>query len=158
MQRPILSTLQSFVLRFALVPEKVRLRSLPHPWWWLCPWNPEQIQEVIYADYYATLKRPAEIAARVKREIAALSSLETIDAIISQDKLPDVHKQYVLAIEDQLPSSLEVSKLIKKWSALGDPHMLAKLRRGAGVMQAETVGCNEEPATSGIPKNSPLSL
>lgn len=97
----------------------------------LCPWNVGQVQELICADYYVTVKPANQIKSLCGWEILSLSEAEVVENVEKQDSCGDLHKQYILAIADHLPTSERINFLIKRWSGLQDPRMLKMLRRGA---------------------------
>lgn len=101
----------------------------------LCVVNNSKIQEVVFADYFATKKDDVEISQRSGWEISTMSHLEVVESIEIQDFMPDLHKQYVLAIENFLPNDVvsnpRVAPLLEKWRHLEDENIRKILLTGA---------------------------
>src|SRR6185436_20755139 len=98
-------------------------------------WDMERTQEVIYTDYLATVKRDADIARLTNRLIEPITNEMMGAEILRQNRLPDLHKQYILALEHELHSAINTDSKIKPmrldWAPLRQKGTLEILRRGA---------------------------
>ncbi len=101
----------------------------------LAPWRPDSVQEMILADYFATVKPPDETETRGELPIRDLTDAQMLDSLIAQNAHSAFHKQYALLILDRLPPRLRedeaVRKLTAQWKPLSDEQVLAVLRRGS---------------------------
>jgi FkbM family methyltransferase len=86
----------------------------------LCPWPDDAVQEVVYADYLATVKDPAIVAMRSGRELVGMTDQETVESILSAAQYDQFWRQHVLAVADRLPRA-----------AMADPRAQAALREWA---------------------------
>ena len=87
----------------------------------LCPWRSELVQEVVYADYFATHRSDEDISHRSGWRIAALTEDEITANVVDQDRFNDLHKAYAAAVADHLPASVAgdeaVKALVARWTA-----------------------------------------
>jgi FkbM family methyltransferase len=85
----------------------------------LCPWDIDDIQEIVITDYFATIKNHQEIHERIGWKISPISEDEWISSIITQDEHADLHKQYLLSVQKLFPESVrnnpDIKKLFQKW-------------------------------------------
>ncbi|HEV2611128.1 MAG TPA: hypothetical protein VGU61_12735 [Noviherbaspirillum sp.] len=88
----------------------------------LCPCTNDVIQEIVYADYLATIKSPDEIQQRSAWSIATMTDQELIDSIVEQDHHKEVQKAYELANKQRLPAfaldDARIPALLDKWNPL----------------------------------------
>ena len=100
----------------------------------LCPWPEAAVQELVYADYLATVKDAATIAARSGRNIVAMTDAETIAGIVSAAQYDDAWRMHVLAVADRLPGAAladqRVQALLYEWAPLASNPAMAALRDG----------------------------
>jgi FkbM family methyltransferase len=100
----------------------------------LCPHRIDDVQEVVYVDYLATVKPAAEVSSRSGWAIAPLTDEDIIASIETQAGVSDIHRQYVLAIRDQLPAGVvdspRVRDLLLAWEKARDPVAVAILAKG----------------------------
>jgi FkbM family methyltransferase len=101
----------------------------------LCPWKPDAVQEVVYADYFASVKTPDEIRKRSGCVIAEMTQAEIVESLVEQDRFNEYHKAYVLANQDRLPSFVfsdgRVPALLQKWDSLKDRPFFQMLKTGS---------------------------
>lgn len=106
----------------------------------LCPWSPQAVQEVVYADYFATVKSAEQIGQRCDWVIAEMSTSEIVDNIVEQDAFNDYHKAYVLANKDRLPpfvfSDDRISALLQKWEPLREQPFFQMLTDGSAPLSS----------------------
>jgi FkbM family methyltransferase len=101
----------------------------------LCPWDNKDTQVVIFADYFATKKSPAEVAERSGWAISKMTAEELIDSVELQDQMPFLHKQYILSVKEPIPPELiadpRMSLLLRKWRHLDDDAIRKIMLTGA---------------------------
>jgi FkbM family methyltransferase len=90
----------------------------------LCPWRSDLVQEVIYADYFATMRSDEDIFNRSGWPIAALTDGEIAANFVDQDKYNDLHKAYAAAVADELSPHFAaddaIGALVARWLAQTD--------------------------------------
>ncbi len=100
----------------------------------LCPWPEAAVQEVVYADYLATVKDAPTITARARRNIAVMTDAETIAGVLSAARYDEMWHMHVLAVADGLPKAVvadpQVRALLAEWAPLASRPAMATLRTG----------------------------
>lgn len=101
----------------------------------LCPWDNAVLQEVVFADYFASKRKDADITRRSGWAISPMTLEETVASILLQDAMPDLHKQYLVAVEQFLAPEIvadgRVSACPRDWRGLDDKQVREVLLTGA---------------------------
>jgi len=100
---------------------------------WLTPWMERDVQEVICADYYSTIKTNEEIARDLNWPIRSPSLFELFQSIRRDSRHTDIHKLYAATIAPELPALARwcFFLIFKRWSRLCDDNMKRMLRIGS---------------------------
>jgi FkbM family methyltransferase len=102
---------------------------------YLVPWNQNDVQEVVYTDYLATTKQPAEVEFRSGWNIQSLTKNDIIASIKAQDENNSLHRLYVLAIAERLPQAVRtdptVQVLLGRWASLQTQEVMEVLKVGS---------------------------
>ena len=101
----------------------------------LCPWSVDKVQEVVFADYFATTKNIADVFAKSGWSVSEMTTRDVAESIITQEQYGSLHMQYVLAITPALPALVladeRVAALMARWTSLRDPQVISILQIGS---------------------------
>ena len=100
----------------------------------LHPWAEDDVQELVVADYLATIRSDAEITAQCGWPIQTMPLEQRITTLLAQEHCGEPHRIHVLAIADQLldpaRSDERVVRLLKSLEGLRSNALMGTLLAG----------------------------
>lgn len=101
----------------------------------LAPCRPGEFQEIVYADYLASVRSPEAIQRRSGWKIEALSEQEVLQSVLDQDLYNEYHKAYVVANWQHMPEFIrnnsKAAALVEQWQPLRQQSFFSALQTGA---------------------------
>ncbi len=106
----------------------------------LCPWPVDAVQEAICTDYFASIRPPADIAARSGWAVAPMTTDETIVAVLAQDGDSQHHSIHAMIAVGRMPAEIandpRVAAMVAKWRDIPPGWDRSPLYVGSGVPAA----------------------